>query len=330
MNQLTKRFKRFTAVDRATFTVEKGEIFGFLGPNGAGKTTTIRMLCTLLRPSEGNASVAGFDILKQANKVREHIGLVAEKIILYDQLTPLENLTLFGRLNNLPAREISSGIDRWLGRLHMEQWKDKQVGTFSTGMKQRINIARALLHRPNVLFLDEPTLGLDPQTTRAIHDFVSELSREGMTIVLTTHSMTEAETLSHRIAIMDRGGIVATGTPAELKSFVGNSDSGMMDIEIPNLSEAMLARLKQTEVVASVVETDTHRIRVQTKGSNAPGVIVNAISAEGGQIRSINTAEPNLEDVFLHFTGREMRDAASGRVPSIRGPALGSGTSRTR
>jgi ABC-2 type transport system ATP-binding protein len=191
VNGLTKRFKRFTAVDQVTFTVEKGEIFGFLGPNGAGKTTTIRMLCTLLRPTEGNATVAGFDILKQANKVREHIGLVAEKIILYDQLTPLENLTLFGRLNNLPAREISSGVDRWLGRLHMEQWKDKQVGTFSTGMKQRINIARALLHRPKVLFLDEPTLGLDPQTTRAIHDFVSELSQGGITIVLTTHSMTE-------------------------------------------------------------------------------------------------------------------------------------------
>ncbi|MDM7998508.1 MAG: ATP-binding cassette domain-containing protein [Dehalococcoidia bacterium] len=330
VRELSKRFGRFTAVDRVTFTVEKGEIFGFLGPNGAGKTTTIRMLCTLLRPTGGNATVAGFDIVKQANKVRQHIGLVAEKIILYDQLTPSENLTLFGRLNNLPASEITSGIERWLGRLHMEQWKDKQVGTFSTGMKQRINIARALLHRPSVVFLDEPTLGLDPQTTRFIHDFILELSQEGTTVVLTTHGMGEADTLSHRIAIIDRGGVVASGTPAELKNLVSNNDSGMIDMEIPNLNEAMLARLKQMQVVASVVETDAHHIRVRTKGAEAPGPIVNAISAEGGQIRSINTAEPNLEDVFLHFTGREMRDAASGKVTSVRGPVLGSGTSRAR
>jgi len=161
VDNLTKMFGKFTAVDHVSFQVKKGEIFGFLGPNGAGKTTVMRMLCTLLRPTEGNATVAGFDILKQPGRVREHIGLVAEKLILYDQLTAAENLTLFGRLNNLPEKEIKQETDKWLKRLHMEQWRNNQVGTFSTGMKQRINIARALLHHPDVLVLDEPTLGLD-------------------------------------------------------------------------------------------------------------------------------------------------------------------------
>jgi ABC-2 type transport system ATP-binding protein len=158
------------------------------------------MLCTLLRPTEGTAKIAGFDIVKQPSQVRQHIGLVAEKLILYDQLTAEENLRLFGRMNNLPEAQIKDGINKWLGRFAMEQWRKHQVGTFSTGMKQRINVARALLHHPDVLFLDEPTLGLDPQTTRAIHEFILELHKEGITIVLTTHDMVEAEAMCDRIA----------------------------------------------------------------------------------------------------------------------------------
>ncbi len=217
MEGLTKRFGDFTAVDHISFEIEKGEISGFLGPNGAGKSTTIRMLCTLLQPTEGSATVAGFDIIREPAKVREHIGLVAEKLILYDQLTAEENLSLFGRLNNVPDEQIRQEIDKWLGRLQMEAWRKHQVGTFSTGMKQRINVARALLHHPDVLFLDEPTLGLDPQTTTAIHEFILELAQEGITIVLTTHDMNEAESLCQRIAIIDRAKVVALGYHEEFK-----------------------------------------------------------------------------------------------------------------
>ena len=316
---LTKLFGQFTAVDHISFQVEKAEIFGFLGPNGAGKTTTMRMLCTLLRPTEGSARVAGFDILKEPGRVRQHIGLVAEKIILYDQLTAAENLTLFGRLNNLPEREIRQQIDKWLSRLRMEQWRGQQVGKFSTGMKQRINIARALLHHPDVLILDEPTLGLDPQTTRAIHEFIVELRQEGITVVLTTHDMAEAEFLCQRIAIIDKARIVAIDTPGGLKRLLPSGDTAVMDIEIPNLREDMVSRLGEIEAVASVTQTDTYRIRVHARGTNRVGTIVGLITSEGGQIRAINTVEPNLEDVFLHLTGREMRDEVSEKVLSAHG-----------
>jgi ABC-2 type transport system ATP-binding protein len=330
VENLTKRFGNFTAVDHVSFKVKKGEIFGFLGPNGAGKTTTIRMLCTLLRPTEGTAAVAGFDILKQPDKVREHIGLVAEKLILYDQLTAAENLTLFGRLNNLPEKEIKLEIEKWLKRLHMEQWRNNQTGTFSTGMKQRINIARALLHHPDVLVLDEPTLGLDPQTTRAIHEFILELSREEITILLTTHDMNEAESLSNEIAIIDQAKIVAIDTPKNLKRVVSNSDTAVIDIEVANLNEAMLSTLQKMESVTSAVETEPYSLRIHTKGENAASSIVGAIAAEGGQIRAINTVEPNLEDVFLHFTGREMRDRSTGKVAPSQRPLWRRRSSRVR
>jgi len=283
---LTKLFGQFTAVDHISFQVEKAEIFGFLGPNGAGKTTTMRMLCTLLRPTEGSARVAGFDILKEPGRVRQHIGLVAEKIILYDQLTAAENLTLFGRLNNLPEREIRQQIDKWLSRLRMEQWRGQQVGKFSTGMKQRINIARALLHHPDVLILDEPTLGLDPQTTRAIHEFIVELRQEGITVVLTTHDMAEAEFLCQRIAIIDKARIVAIDTPGGLKRLLPSGDTAVMDIEIPNLREDMVSRLREIEAVASVTQTDTYRIRVHARGTNRVGTIVGLITSEGGPDQS--------------------------------------------
>jgi ABC-2 type transport system ATP-binding protein len=316
---LTKRFGEFTAVDHISFQVEKGEILGFLGPNGAGKSTTIRMLCTLLRPTEGSARVVGFDIQKQPNKVREHIGLVAEKLILYDQLTAEENLSLFGRLNNLPEWQIRQGIDKWLSRLHMKSWRKNQVGTFSTGMKQRINVARALLHHPDVLFLDEPTLGLDPQTTRAIHEFILELSQEGITTVLTTHDMNEAESLCQRIAVIDRAKIAALETKNDLKKLLSDGDMTVLDMEIPNLSESMLSGLKETEAVVSLVQTDTYRVRIHTRGINSIGSIVGVATTEGANIRTINTVQPTLEDVFLHLTGREMRDEVSEKVPSVRG-----------
>jgi ABC-2 type transport system ATP-binding protein len=315
-DQLTRRFGKFTAVDHISLQVKEGEILGFLGPNGAGKTTTIRMLCTLLRPTEGIARVAGFDIVREADEVRKHIGLVAEKIILYDRLTAEENLILFGRLNNLPEPKIRQGIDKWLSRLHMTQWQKHQVGSYSTGMKQRINIARALLHHPHILFLDEPTLGLDPQTTRVIHDFIVELGQEGMTIVLTTHDMNEAASLSQRVAIVDQAKIVALDTTSNLKRSLLVDDTAVIDMEIPNLDEIMLARLKMADSVISVARTDTFRIRVHARGSTSVSQVVDTVVASGGNIRAINTVEPSLQDVFLHLTGHEMRDQVGKAIPS--------------
>jgi ABC-2 type transport system ATP-binding protein len=315
---LTKRFGDFTAVDHISFKVGEAMIFGFLGPNGAGKSTAIRMLCTLLRPSEGNARVVGFDIVKEQGQVRRHIGLVAEKIILYDQLTAEENLTLFGRLNNLPEDQIKEATDKWLSRLHMEAWRRNRVGTFSTGMKQRINVARALLHHPDVLFLDEPTLGLDPQTTHAIHEFVLELREEGMTVVLTTHDMVEAETLCQQIAIIDQSKIVACDTTTNLKKLLSADNTTIIDVEIANLSEQMFSQLKTVESIASVARPDTYRIRIHTRDTDNLAPILNALNATGANVRTINTVLPTMEDVFLHVTGREMRDEATASVPSAR------------
>lgn len=320
---LTKRFGDFTAVDHISFAVEKGMVFGFLGPNGAGKSTAIRMLCTLLRPTEGNARVVGFDIVREQSQVRQHIGLVAEKIILYDQLTAEENLTLFGRLNNLPEEQIKQGTDKWLDRLHMEAWRKNRVGTFSTGMKQRINVARALLHHPHVLFLDEPTLGLDPQTTHAIHEFILELREEGITMVLTTHDMLEAETLCQRIAIIDQANIVALDTTTNLKKLLSADNTTVIDVEIANLSEPMLSQLKDLESIASVTQSDTYRVRIHTRNTDSITPILNGLNAMGASVRAINTVLPTMEDVFLHVTGREMKDKAVAGVPSTRRRAWG-------
>ncbi len=230
---LSKKFGSFTAVDDISFNVKKGEIFGFLGPNGAGKSTTIRMLTTLLCPASGQAKIAGFDILKDQSEVRKRIGLVAEKIILYNRLTADENLSFFGKLNHLPENIIKERADKWLKRMHMDEWRNHLAGTYSTGMKQRISIIRALLTEPEVLFLDEPTLGLDPQTTRVIRDFLRELNNHGITIILTTHDMIEAEALSDRVAIIDHGKIAALDTVENLKNRV-------KEIKNPTLEDVFL------------------------------------------------------------------------------------------
>jgi len=220
VKKIVKKFGNFIAIDSISFKVKKGEIFGLLGPNGAGKTTIIRILTTLTRPTSGTAIIDGFEIFKNPNEVRNRIGLVAEKIILYDRLTADENLKFFGRLNNLSKEIIKKCSDRWISRLDMEAWRDKQVGIYSTGMKQRINIARALLTEPDILFLDEPTLGLDPQTSNLIRGFIAKLNEKGTTVILTTHDMHEAEVLSDRIAIIDRGKIAAIDSTNNLKKRV--------------------------------------------------------------------------------------------------------------
>lgn len=231
VKNLTKKFRDFVAVDNVSFEIRKGEIFGFLGPNGAGKSTTIRMLTTLLTPTSGQALIAGYDVVKQQDEVRKHIGLVAEKIILYNHLTARENLHFFGELYGLSKKEIDQRTENLIESMHMTDWMDVQTNTFSTGMKQRINIVRALLTRPEILFLDEPTLGLDPQTTRLIREFILELNKQGVTVLLTTHDMIEAEALSNRVAIIDHGKVIAVDSVEELKKVVkGKTNPTLEDV----------------------------------------------------------------------------------------------------
>jgi ABC-2 type transport system ATP-binding protein len=218
---LTKRFGDFTAVDHVSFNVEVGEVFGFLGPNGAGKTTTISMLCTLLHPTEGTASVSGFDIMKDADKVRRQIGVVTEKLIVYDRLTPIENLKVFGRLYKVSSSELASRTEKLLKLVDLWEWRNSLVSNFSSGMRQRLNLIRALIHDPEIIFLDEPTVGLDPATAVNIREFIAQLNDEGRTIILTTHQMDVADKLSDRISIIDQGKMVAIETLADLKAKVG-------------------------------------------------------------------------------------------------------------
>lgn len=312
---LTRCFGDFVAVDHISFKVEEGQVFGFLGPNGAGKSTTIRILTTLLQPTSGTARIAGHDLRKEPAQIRKEIGLVAEKLIVYDRLTARENLRLFGRLNHIPDEVIRQRTDHWLAALKMDVWADHLLGTFSTGMKQRVNIARALLNMPRVLFLDEPTLGLDPQTTRTIRDFILELRNKGMTIVLTTHQMYEAEALCDTIGIIDHGRIVAMGTTDELKRIL-NGDRGMVvDVEIPNLTESMVTTLKALPGIGSIGQESATHLRVHLLDGNF-GDALSCLIANGARVAKVNTAEPTLEDVFLHLTGHQMRDAVQDKVPN--------------
>jgi len=223
---LTKVFNGFVAVDHISFSIKDGELFGLLGPNGAGKSTTMRMLTTLLRPTEGDAYVGGHSVKKEPDKVRMLIGLVSDKLIVYDRLTARENLRFFGNLYGLGGKRLDERIDELLEEVNLSRFADKPVGTFSTGMKQRLNLVRALLHNPKVLFLDEPTLGLDPQTVRFIKDLIIQLHESDITIVLTTHEMALAEELSERLAIIDHGKILAIGEPKKLEE-----ENGVKNLE---------------------------------------------------------------------------------------------------
>jgi ABC-2 type transport system ATP-binding protein len=218
---LVKYFNGFPAVKNIDLTVYKGEFFGLLGPNGAGKSTLMRVLTTLLRPSEGQVMVGGYDVSKEPSKVRTVIGAVSDKLIMYNLLTARENLRFFGRLEGLRGSFLEKRIDELLELVKLGSWEDKLVGSFSTGMRQRVNIIRALIHNPSILFLDEPTLGLDPQSQRFVKDLAKDLNQKGMTIVLTTHYMDEADELSQRIGIIDRGEIVACDTSSNLKKQYG-------------------------------------------------------------------------------------------------------------
>lgn len=307
---LTKIFRgKVRAVDGVTFDVKKGEIFGLLGPNGAGKSTLIRLLCTLTRPTSGTAKVVGFDVVKEANDVRKHIGLVAEKMIMYNHLTAYENLLLFGKLHNVPKETLTKRIDDLLELVQMSKWRNTRVGDFSTGMRQKINVIRGLIHMPELLFLDEPTLGLDPQSSVDIRELTQKLNEEhGVTIILTTHYMDEADMLSDRIALVDHGKIAALGTPAGLKKQVSGSDTVILDVNICNLAPEIVAGIKSLECVDKVLTEKPNELKIFARGQGSVDNIIDVVRSNGGKIDMIKNVEPSLEDVFLKITGRKAEE----------------------
>jgi len=313
--RLTRVYDGLTAVDHIDLEVEEGEIFGFLGPNGAGKTTTIKMLTTLLRPSEGEARICGYDVVRQPSSVRKVIGVVFQEPALDDRLTGWENLDFHARLYGLDRREREERIEEVLELVGLKDRADELVENYSGGMKRRLEIARGLIHWPRVLFLDEPTLGLDVQTRRAIWEYVLKLNRvEGITVFLTTHYMEEADYLSHRVAIIDHGKILAVDKPKNLKDMIGG------DIVIVSCSDPKpLAReLGESDWVKEVkVRGGEVNIYVDLGEEKIPDIIMMA-ERLGVEIESVTLRKPTLEDVYLHFTGRRIREEEASVVEKMR------------
>jgi ABC-2 type transport system ATP-binding protein len=317
VNGLTKKFGDFTAVDNISFNVKKGEIFGLLGPNGAGKSTTLRILSTLTHPTKGSASIGGYDTVKNDTEVRKLIGIVSEKMIMYNRLTAKENLLFFGKLFNIPKDALEKKIDELLDLVKLTQWKNSQVGTFSTGMRQRMNVIRALLNMPQVLFLDEPTLGLDPQSSVEIREFVKKLNREnGTTIIITTHMMVDADLLCDRIGIMDHAKIVALDTSTNLKKTISGADTTILNMEIGNLTPPIIESIRACKCTDAVTQENSTRLRVIVHGEEAFDSVVDAVRAKDGKINSMENLQPTLEDVFLHITGHQVRDSADQKMPN--------------
>jgi len=304
IQNLTRRFNDLTAVDNISFDIRQGEIFGLLGPNGAGKTTTLSMLATMLVPSSGSATVNGIDIEKDPDGVRKSIGIVFQDQSLDEELTAWENMDFHGRLYRIPAETRKTRIADLLALVELNDRKDDIVKTFSGGMRRRLEIARGLLHHPAVLFLDEPTLGLDPQTRNHLWTYIATLAKEkGITIILTTHYMDEADRLCDRIAIIDHGKIIAIDTPKNLKDGLGGD---LVTIRSPDPA-GVVTSLREPWVV----RTETHNEDVVVSLRNADqyvSTIVNLLNERKVPISSIAIHKPTLEDVFLSFTGKTIRE----------------------
>jgi len=298
---LTRKFGSLTAVDGIDLNIKKGELFALLGPNGAGKTTTINMLCCLLKPTSGTARIMGYDILKQPFRVKGTIGVSPQETVLSERLNSRENLELIGRTHGMEATELKSRSRELLATMGLEARAKDQVRKFSGGMKRRLNIIMALVHDPQVVFLDEPTLGLDPQARRAIWEYIVRLKKE-KTILLTTHYMDEADFLADRIGIMDEGKIVALGTSHELKNSLLEMQT--MLIQAQDITEAAIEKIraKYAEVEAT---GDTLKISDKQLGFQE---IVDLLHEAGVAVRSAYMKEPTLEDVFLQITGKELRE----------------------
>ena len=305
---LTKSFGDLVAVNDISFSVEKGEIFGFLGPNGAGKSTTMMIFTTLLKPTNGNALVGGFDVLKNPKQVRESIGFVQQETTVDEYLSGRENLLLQAKLNHIPKNEINQRIDEVLDLIELSDKQDEAVVTYSGGMRKRLDIAGGLLHHPRVLFLDEPTVGLDIQTRRKIWQYIKKIHTQfDMTIFLTTHYMEEADSLCDRIGIIDHGKIQVIDTPKNMKNDLGNEIISLV-IESNTNYDSFLLELKKIEFIKKINEDDSKLTLFTSNGTEVIPKIFQISSDLGIKIKSISLTQPTLDDVFISYTGHEIRD----------------------
>ena len=298
--------KGVLAVDDVSFAIERGEIFSLLGPNGAGKSTTISMLSCLLRPSGGDALVDGHSVVGDAQAVKSVIGVVPQDIAVYPDMTARENLVFWGRMYGLAGAELKSRVDEVLDLISLVDRQNDRVDRFSGGMKRRVNIGVALLHKPKVLYLDEPTVGIDPQSRRSILDGILALRDQGMTVLYTTHYMAEAQELSDRIGIVDHGKMIALGTHADLVRIVG--EEARVDVTVDKALDGMVERWAALSGVSSAsVEEDHAELLVEDANEVLPRLFEEA-AAGGSRITAVSVSEPNLELVFLHLTGRALRE----------------------
>ena len=319
VNSLIKKFGDFKAVDNISVQVEEGEIFGFLGPNGAGKSTTMMILTTLLKPTSGNVFVGGYDVMLNAKKVREKIGYVQQEISVDEFLTGRENLYLHARINQIPSNLIKSRIDDVLELVELGEKKDQAALTYSGGMRKRLDIANGLLSRPSVLFLDEPTVGLDIQTRRKIWGYIKKIRKDfGMTIFISTHYMEEADKLCDRIGIIDHGKIQIVDTPKSMKSAIGNEIISFNLVDGKANQDALIEQINKIEFVKEVkIKQDLITVFSTKSNEVIPKIFQESINLEM-RIRSLTLKQPTLDDVFISYTGHDLRDKTENKKYSRR------------
>lgn len=305
VKNLVKRYNGFTAVDGISFDIEQGEIFGLLGPNGAGKSTIISILSCLLAPTSGSVSIGGFTMGQEEMAIKKIIGVVPQEISLYPTLSARENLEFYGRIYGLAGNSLKDRVSALLDMAGLTQRADDILEGYSGGMKRRINIAVALVHSPKILILDEPTAGVDPQSRKRIYDTIEDLNRQGMTVLLTTHQMEDAEKLCHRIAIVDRGKLIALDTLDGLLKLVGESDViHLIAKEFP--ADAVVSIQHMPDVQNVSLDEDGMTIQL-LHGRELLAAIIDALISSGTRIESIHIKEPDLETLFLHLTGTKLR-----------------------
>ncbi|NBC96386.1 MAG: ATP-binding cassette domain-containing protein [Deinococcus-Thermus bacterium] len=303
---LTKRFGRTLAVDDVGFHVAPGEAYGLLGPNGAGKTTTISMSCGLLEADAGEVTLDGVRLADAPTRVKAGIGYVPQEIALYPDLSARENLTFFGRLYGMGGVELRARVGEVLELVELEDRADERLDTYSGGMKRRINIAAGLLHRPKLLVLDEPTVGVDPQSRNAILERVAQLNREGMALLYTSHYMEEVERLCDRIGIMDGGRMIAEGSRRELVDRVGQADRIELDVERD--AERLAEACRRLDAVTQAQTTDRQVVLLAADGRALLPALLEVAERDGVAVKGVQVIEPDLEAVFLHLTGKALRD----------------------
>ena len=319
VDSLTKEFGGFKAVDNISFQVEDGEIFGFLGPNGAGKSTTMMILTTLLKPTSGSAFVGGYDVMSNAKKVREKIGYVQQEISVDEFLTGRENLYLHARMNQIPSNLIKSRIDDVLELVELGEKKDQATLTYSGGMRKRLDIANGLLSRPAVLFLDEPTVGLDIQTRRKIWGYIKKIRKDfGMTVFISTHYMEEADNLCDKIGIIDHGKIQVIDTPKSMKSAIGNEIISFNLVDGKASQDALIEQINKIEFVKEVQNKQDLITVFSTKSNEViPKIFQESINLDM-RISSLTLKQPTLDDVFISYTGHDLRDETENKKYSRR------------